>query len=351
MLESCRNHVPGTSEKTAVSTEAGSVTIRPAMPWRAGILALAALTTLLGSYGRAVYAEQQRTTVDKAYSAAQAQRGRALYAERCASCHDDTLLGQSGPPLTGAGFIAVWAGRPLSDLVNKITNTMPENEPRTLMPQQSVDLVAHILQVAKFPAGEADLLADEAALKLITMPATQASATLKPAPLAAVPASISAPAGNMAQLMRGVLFPSSNLIFNVQSHHPDEVRTAVTGVGGGGGFSWVDWGAGIYKPWELVDYAAIALAESAPLMLTPGRRCENGMPVPVDQPDWIRFTQELADAGRAAYRASQTRNQDVVSDATNQIADSCLHCHEAYRDRPAPRGAGPGSKANRCTVP
>jgi hypothetical protein len=150
--------------------------------------------------------------------------------------------------------------------------------------------------------------------------------------------------------MRGILFPSSNLIFNVQSHNPDDVKTTANGTSGGGGFSWVDWGAGIYKPWELVDYAAVALAESAPLMLTPGRRCENGKPVPVDQPDWIKFTEELAEAGRAAYKASQTRNQEVVSDATNQIADSCLHCHEVYRDRPA-RGAEPGSKANRCTIP
>ena len=42
-----------------------------------------------------------------------------------------------------------------------------------------------------------------------------------------------------------------------------------------GGFDFVSWGGGIYSGWEVVDYAAIALAESAPLMLTPGRRCEN----------------------------------------------------------------------------
>ena len=48
------------------------------------------------------------------------------------------------------------------------------------------------------------------------------------------------------------------------------------------------WGGSIYSGWELVDYAAIALAESAPLMLTPGRRCENGKPVPVNDPDWIK---------------------------------------------------------------
>ena len=68
-------------------------------------------------------------------------------------------------------------------------------------------------------------------------------------------------------------------------------------------------------------------------MLTPGRRCENGRPVPVDRPDWIKFTQGLVDAGKAAYKASQSRNQDAVIEATNEVADSCLQCHRAYRDR------------------
>ena len=30
------------------------------------------------------------------------------------------------------------------------------------------------------------------------------------------------------------------------------------------------WGNDLYSGWDIVDYAAIVLAESAPLMLTPG---------------------------------------------------------------------------------
>jgi quinoprotein glucose dehydrogenase len=285
------------------------------------------------------------------YSDAQARRGQALYKERCASCHGDALRGDSGPPLTGDEFVAAWGSQPLSDLVGKILTTMPADDPGKLTRQQSADLVGHILQVGKFPAGQTDLAVDEAALKLITIPPAQASAGTRGQPI--VPAASHAifpPAGNLAQLMRGILFPSSNLIFNVQTHDPNELKASAGGTGNAGGFSWVDWGAGIYAPWELVDYAAVALAESAPLMLTPGRRCENGKPVPVDRPDWIKFTQELADAGRAAYKASQTRNQEAVSDATNQIADSCLHCHEVYRDNPAFRTKDPSNKSGRCTV-
>jgi len=100
-----------------------------------------------------------------------------------------------------------------------------------------------------------------------------------------------------------------------------------------------------------VDYAAVALAESAPLMLTPGRRCENGKPVPVNDPEWLKFTEELAEAGRAAYKASQTRNQETVSDISGVIAEACLHCHQVYRDKPG-RGrdpVDPSNRASRCT--
>ena len=96
--------------------------------------------------------------------------------------------------------------------------------------------------------------------------------------------------------------------------------------------------------------SSIALAESAPLMLTPGRRCENGKPVPVNDPDWIRFTKEMAEVGRAAYRASQTRNQERVSGVTGDVADACLNCHQVFRDRmrPGRSAPDPSDKDLRC---
>ena len=70
--------------------------------------------------------------------------------------------------------------------------------------------------------------------------------------------------------------------------------------------------------------AAISIAEIGPLLMAPGRRCENGKPVPVDRADWQQYVQGLVDVGRAAYRASQTRSRKAVSDVTNQI--SRAHC-------------------------
>ena len=179
-------------------------------------------------------------------------------------------------------------------------------------------------------------------LKQITL-VGPAAPTPRAAATSAEAITLAKPLGNMAQVMRGILFPSSNLLFQVQTYDPAAPKTGYEP--GTASFSWVDWGAGIYSGWELVDYAAVAIAESAPLLLAPARRCENGKPVPVDRPDWIQFTAELAEAGRAAYRASQSRNREAVSDVTNQIADACLHCHEVYRDKPGGTTVDPSNKA------
>jgi S-disulfanyl-L-cysteine oxidoreductase SoxD len=271
-----------------------------------------------------------RTAKDGVYSTEQAARGQSIYKDQCASCHGAALDGANAPPLAGDAFVGIWGG-PLFDLVEKIQKTMPQNNPGKLTRQQSADLVAFILKVIKFPAGRAELRTDDAVLKQTALSPGQTPRVALAAGGTQSTPSIS-PAGNLNQVMRGILFPNSNIIFNVQTNDPGAPAPTATGVPGKGAFSMTQWGAGIYTGWETVDYAAIALADSAPLLLTPGRRCENGRPVPVQDPDWIKFTLDLAETGRAAYKASQTRNQETVSDFTEQIAESCLACHRVYRD-------------------
>ena len=103
---------------------------------------------------------------------------------------------------------------------------------------------------------------DEAALSRITWPKGLVAAAAAPATGRVFP-----PLGNMAQLMRGIFFPNSNLIFTVQTRDPGAKPEPAAGGGQTGGFSFVEWGAGIYGGWELIDNAAIALADASPLML------------------------------------------------------------------------------------
>ena len=290
-------------------------------------------------------AQAGRTAKDGVYTDAQAARGGAIYKEKCASCHGPTLGGSLAPPLAGDAFAATWGG-PLSAIVDKIQATMPANDSMgTLTRAQTADVVAFILQTSKFPAGRAELPPEDAALKTITLPGAQA-ASARPAAPGSLPTF--PPAGNLAQLMRGVLFPAANMIFNVQRYDP-ATPPKPTNLSRDAGFSWVDWGAGVYRGWELVDYAAVALGETAPLMLTQGRRCENGKPVPINDPDWIKFTVELQQVSKEVYAAAQTRNQEKVSDITEKLADMCLHCHQAYRDKRIGRAPDdPANRAARC---
>jgi hypothetical protein len=158
--------------------------------------------------------------------------------------------------------------------------------------------------------------------------------------------------GSLQELMRGVFFPTANTIFNVQTHDP--AKKQVVTQSGKESLNWVQWGASMYSGWEDVDYAAATLAEITPLLLTPGRLCENGKPVPVDRADWIKFTADLLQAARKSYQASRSRNQEAVSESTNDLNDACFACHRTYRDRRAPgsqRGeTNPASMALRCTA-
>jgi len=292
------------------------------------------------------HAQGARTVRDGVYTDAQAARGQAIYQKQCVSCHGAKLEGLQGPPLIADVFVSHWHTQPLSDLAGKIRNTMPAGATGTLTPQQSVDLVAFILKSGGFPAGKTDLAADEAMLGKITWPAGLVAA-VSPGQARVYP-----PLGNMAQLMRGIFFPNSNLIFTVQTRDPG-APAKPTADNPNAGFSFVDWGAGIYGGWELVDNAALALADAAPLMLVPGIRCENGRPAPVTDPEWIKFTEDLIAVARRTYRLSQTRNQEAVSDATGDLSDTCAACHGVYREG---RGRGgrtpdptdPSNKAARC---
>lgn len=165
-------------------------------------------------------------------------------------------------------------------------------------------------------------------LFLAPLVAAQAPTTQAPSrPPATRP--ISRPDGDLAQLMRGIMFPNSNIIFDVQTNDPGVERKL--GEAGEGALARF---ANLYTGWEVVENAAIALEEAPDLIMKPGRLCTNGKPVPLGRADFAKFAQGLRDAARAVLKAAQEKNQEKVSEITYQLADACVSCHQVYRNSP-----------------
>jgi hypothetical protein len=145
-------------------------------------------------------------------------------------------------------------------------------------------------------------------------------------------------AASLAQVMRGITFPNANILFNTQNHNPGDLFTKKAPTPGAPQ-DFLEWGYGIYPGWQAVDQAALALIDTSSLFLVPGRRCENGRPVPVENADFKRFVAELITVGDELYRASQTRNQDTISETTDKLQLACQNCHRVYR-----------TEGNRCVA-
>ena len=152
---------------------------------------------------------------------------------------------------------------------------------------------------------------------------------------AATPASAARVESNLAQLMRGIVYPSSNVVFAAQGDMNEFKPAADPSMS-------PNLLTSSYGGWQAVENAALALSESANLLVLPGRMCSNGKPVPSQRADWQKFTNGLRDAGRAAFKAAQSKNQDNMVDASGTVAEACEACHALYRDRP-------GGNQNRCT--
>jgi cytochrome c556 len=145
--------------------------------------------------------------------------------------------------------------------------------------------------------------------------------------------------GTLLQVMRGILFPNSNVLFSAQAVNPASVKKDPDPT------SSVNPLAGAYGGWEAIENSGLAMAEAANLLTIPGRVCGNGKPVPVQNADWQRFVQGLRDAGMATYKAGQSKNMDMVVDAADKVTTACMNCHDVYREKTPAQGG----LAARCT--
>ena len=135
------------------------------------------------------------------------------------------------------------------------------------------------------------------------------------------------PYANLAQVMRGIPFTFSNIVFDAQAEDPGAPRKAAEVTA-----STTATFKNVYGGWQEVENSALALAEAANLLMIPGRSCENGQPVPVQEETYRKAAEGLAAAGRAAYKAAQSKSMDAILEVSETVSIACSNCHEPYRD-------------------
>jgi len=135
----------------------------------AGLAVVAVIGGLLGS---ALRAQGPTSVTGGVYTADQAKRGQAIYNDGCAKCHlDDLSGGATSPPLKGDDFLSGWKGKTVGALFDEVRMTMPFDSPGSLTPAQYADVLAYILSMNKYPAGEKDLDKDPTPLQAIKIEA------------------------------------------------------------------------------------------------------------------------------------------------------------------------------------
>lgn len=108
------------------------------------------------------------------------------------------------------------------------------------------------------------------------------------------------PVGTNLQLMKGIVIPSSNVIFNVPSQAPKDDAE-----------------------WTNVQNNALMLAEAGNLLMMTGRAKDNG--------EWMKDARALVDAGTAAFKAANAKDVNKLGDAGDDILTACETCHNKYK--------------------
>src|SRR5689334_12333499 len=119
--------------------------------------------------------------------------------------------------------------------------------------------------------------------------------------LAQAPSEPFPPVASVRQLMLDLIHPSSNeILLAINRGGPKEDR---------------DWSA--------VRRAAVTVAESGNLLMVRGRVRDQG--------DWMKHAKLLVDAGNAAYKAAQAKDNSALAPVAGALDASCTTCHKQYR--------------------
>jgi cytochrome c len=110
----------------------------------------------------ATAAAEPRTVNDQVYSKEQAKIGEKLYADQCLLCHDKKYF---------RPVLKRWEGQPISVLFTVMSTSMPESNPGFLTEKEYVDILAYILSLSRYAAGDAELDYKDGALNELAVEA------------------------------------------------------------------------------------------------------------------------------------------------------------------------------------
>ncbi len=108
----------------------------------------------------AMAAADPRTTNDAVYSKDQAKVGEQLYKDNCLMCHDKKYF---------RPVFKAWDGQSLGIMFTVMNASMPESNPGSLPLQNYVDILAYILSLNRYQAGDTALSNEDGALNEITI--------------------------------------------------------------------------------------------------------------------------------------------------------------------------------------
>ena len=93
------------------------------------------------------------------FTAEQADAGRAVFEQTCATCHGANLRQLPNALLGGPEFVARWGNRGTNELIAETRSTMPPDNPGGLGAEAYTNIVAYLLQANGSPASEAPITA------------------------------------------------------------------------------------------------------------------------------------------------------------------------------------------------
>ena len=101
------------------------------------------------------------------FKLSQATQGRLVYLQQCANCHGVALAGnEAGPALVGASFLARWMERPVGELFDLTTSSMPVSNPGGLPDSAYESVLAYVLYSNGYETGSRPLALSSAAMRL-----------------------------------------------------------------------------------------------------------------------------------------------------------------------------------------